>query len=482
MSVLADILLDRVAEIITRYNMASPGDRLGVGVSGGADSVALLHILHILSEQFEITLLVLHLNHQLRGFESDGDERFVRELCESLRVPSLIERTRLTVSSNLEEAARLARRDLYARAMRECCLKRIALGHTRSDQAETVLFRFLRGTGTAGLAGMRMITQDGLIRPLLKSTRSELREWAKLRGIQWREDSSNYNLALSRNRLRQDVMPTLTQGFNSNLEEVLARSAEMAQDEEDYWRDQIESIFHQMAEKNHFGLIIDVGALADLHIAVQRRVIRRALFEVQGNLRNIDIRHVDAIRGICSSKHGHDRVLVPGIDALRSYGRLRLSEAGKSELPARKYRLPLTVGEMCRLPFQAGHISLQRVERGGSFCASVKEGQNFAAEIAVLDGDALTCRGVLKPLSVRSWEPGDAFQRSGHTGPEKVKSLFQEYRILLWERRHWPVVVCGDEIVWVRNFGTAAKFGGTAVSPNLVWLAYLPSPREIPAT
>ncbi|MGI9074257.1 MAG: tRNA lysidine(34) synthetase TilS [Bryobacteraceae bacterium] len=469
---MADSLLDRVTEIITRYNMTSPGDRLGVGVSGGADSVVVLHLLRSLSERFQIQLTVLHLNHQLRGSESDLDEEFVRSMADSLELPAVIERAEIASGGNLEQTARFARRDFYRRAMQQCSLRRVALGHTRGDQAETVLFRLLRGCGTAGLAGMRAVTQDGFIRPLLTTTRDEVRGWAAAHGIPWREDSSNTNLAFSRNRLREQTMPTLARDFNLNLETGLARAAVVAQEEETYWAEQIEPLFQQIAQQTHLGLILDTTQLIALHVAVQRRVIRRAILEIRGDLRSIDIQHIDAILGLISSRHGHDRVIIPGVDALRSFDKLRLRNPGAVKLEGRQYRLPLQVGQECQLPFQAGSILLKaEVAPGPLFCASFKE-QSTQEEIAELDRDALTCDGMAGPLYVRNWEPGDALQRPGHTGVEKVKTLFQEHRVLLWERRHWPVVVCGKEIVWARRFGSAAKFKGSAESRHVIQLVY----------
>jgi tRNA(Ile)-lysidine synthase len=470
---LADSLLDRVTEIITRYNMASSGDRLGVGVSGGADSIVLLHLLQSLSERFQIQLTVLHLNHQLRGSESDSDEKFVRSMADSLEVPVVIERAEIAKGGNLEQTARFARRDFYRRAMRQYSLRRVALGHTRGDQAETVLFRLLRGCGTAGLAGMRVVTQDGFIRPLLTTSRDEVRSWAAAHNIPWREDSSNANLAFSRNRLREQTMPVLARDFDLNLEAGLARAAQVAQDEEDCWAEQIEPVFQQIACRTHFGLILDITQLIALHMAVQRRVIRRAILESRGNLRSIDIQHVDAIVGLISSCHGHDRVIIPGVDALRSFGKLRLTNPGTVKFEDRQYRLPLKFGEECQLPFQAGSISLKaEATPGPPFCASFKEEEGPQEEIAELDKDALTGDGVPRPLYVRNWKPGDALQRPDHTGVEKVKTLFQEHRVLLWERRHWPVVVCGEEIVWARRFGSAAKFKGSAESPRVIRLVY----------
>src|SRR6516165_6073363 len=167
MAVLPAKLLDKVAEIITRYSMIAPGSRTGVAVSGGADSVVLLHLLHQLAKQFATSLTVLHVNHGLRGAESDGDEEFVRQLAASLDIRFFSERPSLR-QGNLEETAREARREFFRRTQQELGLTQVALGHTRSDQAETVLFRFLRGSGTAGLAGMRFVSAgDALIRPLL---------------------------------------------------------------------------------------------------------------------------------------------------------------------------------------------------------------------------------------------------------------------------------------------------------------------------
>jgi tRNA(Ile)-lysidine synthase len=462
-----------VTEIITRYNMTSPGDRLGVGVSGGADSVVLIHLLRCLSQAFKIHLIILHLNHQLRGSESDSDEEFVRSIADALELPILVERAEILSGGNLEQAARFMRRAFYRRAMQECSLRSVALGHTRSDQAETVLFRFMRGSGTAGLAGMRIATQDGLIRPLLTSSREEVRNWAVAHGIRWREDSSNVNLEFSRNRLREQVMPALARHFNSGLESGLARAAEVAQDEENYWFDQIEPVFRQIAQQTHFGLILEITSLAAMHVAVQRRVIRRAILEMKRELRSIDIQHVNAVVRLISSRHGHDRVIIPGVDALRSFDKLRLTHPGAVKLEGRQYRLPLNIGEECQLPFQAGSISLNaQANPGPLICARFKEDQDSQEEIADLDRGPLTCDGTPRPLYVRNWEPGDAMRRPGHTEVEKVKTLFQEHRVLLWERRHWPIVVCDGEIVWARRFGTAAKFKGSAGSRHIARLVY----------
>lgn len=455
----SETLVGRVAEILTRYNMLSRGSRIGVAVSGGADSVALLHVLHRLAPDFSADLLILHVNHGLRGVESDADETFVRELAGSLGHPIAVEHAP-PIEGNIEQAARDARRDFFRRAIQTERLEHVALGHTRSDQAETVLLRLFRGSGLAGLAGMRFVTEAGFVRPLLAVTRAEVRAWAAAQGIGWREDSSNADLRFSRNRLRSKVLPHLAEHFNPNLEEILSLTASLAAAEEDYWAGQIEPLFAQICRPSRFGLILDIPLLAGLHPAVRRRVLRRALWNVRGDLRSIDIRHIDAILQVCSSGRAHDRVIVPGVDALRSYGKLRLAPPSPNPVE-RDYALDLLPGQEQELPGGAGRIYLHPLEPYAPFCANFKEDKEdlkLFSEVAELDADALPDQSVGGRISIRNWTPGDAVLLPGHRTPEKIKSLFQEHRVLLWERRHWPVALSGGEIVWVKRFGVAAKF------------------------
>jgi tRNA(Ile)-lysidine synthase len=471
MSILAETLLDRVAGIISRYSMLEPGDRVGVAVSGGADSVVLLHLLHLLAPRLQITLALLHVNHQLRGAESDADEEFVGALAAALEVNLLVTSGTVT-GGNLEQAAREIRRKFFQKCMREHQLRRVALGHTRGDQAETVLFRLLRGSGLAGLAGMQPVTPDGLIRPLLTTSREEIREWAIAEGVSWREDSSNANRQFARNRLRNEAIPLLSREFNVNLEGVLAGTAELAQTEEDYWSEQIEGTYREIAKRNALGSILQVQALKALHLAVQRRVIRRALREVRGDLRSLDFAHIDAVLQICYSAHGHDRVIVPGVDALRSFDQLLLTRPGELNSGPRDYHVDLEFGFEHTLPFRSGSIFVNCANSGLENCVNVKKDQDSTAEIADLDADILSPLGGRNVLFARNWEPGDELQRAGHKGAEKIKSLFQQHRVVLWERRHWPIVMAGQEIVWVRRFGAAAKFTASDESRRVIRLVY----------
>jgi tRNA(Ile)-lysidine synthase len=472
MLLLAEDLVERVRKIIPRYSMLAPGDRVGVAVSGGADSVVLLHILHRLISEFAIHLTVLHVNHCLRGNESDEDEQFVREMAGTFGL-QFIGTRKAPGPGNLEQEARRARREFFRTCREQHGIQKIALGHTRSDQAETVLYRFLRGSGTAGLAGMRAVTEDGLIRPLLDSSRTEVRAWAAREGILWREDSSNANEGFARNLLRNQVMPALTRDFNPNLEGILAGTAEVAAAEEAYWNEQIEPICRKILRRCDLGVVLPVNEIAGKDRAVQRRLVRRAVEELRGDLRSIDLRHIDAITELCHSQQGHDRVLIPGVDAMRSFGVLLLARPGELNASPRNYCVDITWDKRVELPFGAGIFELVTLNSNSQNCVNFKEESQFPnREVADLDFDALMGQGTATRLQVRNWRPGDELLRAGHQRPEKIKSLFQEFQVLLWRRRHWPVAVANEEIVWARGFGAAARYLAKAETRRVLRICY----------
>ncbi len=453
--------------------MLTTAQRVGVAVSGGADSVVLLHMLLRLRSEFACELSVLHVNHRLRGDESDADEAFVRELARELGLAVIVENSAVA-EGNVEQQARDQRRAFYQQAMAEHGFERIALGHTRSDQAETVLFRLLRGSGLTGLAGMRPITADNLIRPLLSCSRDEIRAWAREESIPWRDDSSNLDTSFTRNRLRLETLPALKQAYNPNVETLLVQSADLAQAEESYWHEEIEGLFRRMAGRTRFGLQFDVRELALLHLALRRRLIRRAIHEVRGDLRAIEFEHVETVIRLCGSLEGHDRAIIPGVDAWRSFGHLLLGQDGQRASQERDYQIALKVGEESELPFGVGRIQinlLNPAERQDIYANFKTEQEHHLLEVCDWDCDLLAATGGLPSLSVRNWRPGDVFQRVGHA-EDKIKSLFQSGKVLLWERKHWPVVTAGAQIIWVRQFGGAEPVSATAGSREILRLQY----------
>ena len=466
-------LVERVANFLHRYSTQSQPMRLGVAVSGGADSVVLLHVLTELKRLTDMQLTILHVNHQLRGFESQNDELFVRELASALHIPVHISQGP-PPAGNLEAQARRVRQEVFRQARRDYDLQFVALGHTASDQAETVLFRLLRGSGLRGLAGMRP-AGSGLLRPLLTTMRKEVREYARQHELSWREDSSNCDLRFRRNRLRLETMPELELLYNPNLQQVLSGYANVARDEEDYLSAETARSMASLSRpfSRGDGLLLDAPALLRLPVALQRRVIRLALNQVRGHLLAIDLRHVEGILAVASSKHGHDRVQAPGADILRSFDTILITrpETLKS---TRDYSLEVSFGIPIKLPEWLGIFSVDPVNSSGQTCATVKDKDSFLIEEAWLDLETVVRACGTFILQVRNWRPGDQILLPGGGHPRKLKTLFQEHRILLWERRHWPVLVAGERILWVRRFAVAAEFAATVEGRQLLRVRYGP--------
>jgi tRNA(Ile)-lysidine synthase len=442
-----DTFHERVTASLDRWKMI-PHDarRIGIAVSGGADSVALLRFFHALANQTGFELVVLHVNHQLRGAESDADARFVSNLAETLNIPCEVAELPLAGNENLEQEARDLRRAWFRNRMRALNLDRVALGHTASDQAETVLYRFLRGAATAGLSAIRPVTDDGLIRPFIACTRDEVRE--QLAPGDWRDDSSNRDPAFDRNRIRQQLLPYLRDNWNPQIENALSTTAEWAQDEEAYWR----TIVHNLAQEHlsapygESAQICTTEALNALPVAAARRLIRHAIEQIRGDLRSIEFAHVERIRALAAQPEGAGRLQIPGVDIMRSFGWLRFATPNAYS-GERHFSAKVTVPGEIRLPESSSVLIIREV------LPKPASESLYNEMLRYVDGDRLP-----GSIELRTWQPGDQFRPVGKRSEVKLKTLFQEAKIPLWERRTWPVLAIGDSIVWTRNFGAAADF------------------------
>ena len=445
-------MLDRIASALGLTHK-----KIAVAVSGGADSVFLLTALHQLNRAHA----VIHINHKLRGPDSDADEAFVRTLAAQHSLP--FHTAALPPGEgNTEQEARRLRYNFFAACISQNLCDAVATGHTLDDQAETVLFRFLRGSGTAGLSGIRPVTTEGIIRPLLHLRRDEIRAWLTAQNIPWREDTSNANLDFQRNRIRHNIMPELAQ-LNPSLPDVLASTAAWARDEEDYWTaelDRLEPLYLQPAPET---VILDIEPFTGLPVAVQRRLLRRAIERVRSHLRAIGFHHVEAIRALMQTREGSGRIQLPDLDVFRSFDQLRLAPAHFDTRIERNFSVPITIPGETKVPERQLSIDMEQFTPSGV----------YNGEVNALDW--AKCRG---SLHLRNWRPGDQLERADRPGAAvKIKTLFQEYRIPLWERRRWPVIVLksavmGDsaegDIVWTRKFGAARQFAASPESELVV--------------
>lgn len=434
--------LDRIRHTIARYQLLQPGDHVGVAVSGGADSVCLLHVLFELRAEFALQLSVIHVDHNLRGPDSQADAQFVHNCAQQLGLPFHIRTLDLPRQGNLEQAARHARYRFFRELVDAGTVQKVAVGHTRSDQAETVLFRLLRGAGSAGLAGIRPLTDTGVIRPLLSVTRPDVEQFLTERALPWRQDATNAELRFDRNRLRHQLIPALQKDWNPGIQETLAQTADWAWEEEQYWQSQIRRLTAEDWLRSANGeVVIDIARLNAFPVAVVRRLIREIVRQVKQDLLGVSFPHIERIRALAFAPEGHGRGQIAGIEVFRSYNWLRFAKTTPRAKP--DWQFPIAVPGSYPLPSGALFLVLERIRNEGVYNGSLSA---FDEERAG------------GPLVLRNWRAGDRYRRQGHAGVEKLKTLFEERRIPSWDRRNWPIISVGDAVVWARAFGPAAEF------------------------
>ncbi len=446
-------LADRVAASVQAQALIPRGGRVVAAVSGGGDSVALLHLLAELAERSLVILAgVAHVNHRLRRPASDEDERFCRELARRFGVPCLVESVPVADVArsrrvSVERAGHHVRHAFFARAAAELGAGRVALGHTIDDQAETVLLRLIRGAGAAGLSGMRP-RAGVLVRPLLRVGRAELRRYLAAGGTPFREDASNADLRVPRNRVRHELLPQL-RTYSPRIVEALARQADIARADEAWLSRRANEAAADLVSQERGLVELDAAGLAALPPALARRVARDALARVEPRRREIGFDAIERVRRTAAG--GPARTDLPGCRAERAAGRVRLvprrGRTGPAPRPGFAYRLAIP-----------GEVSVP--EAGVRVRAEVVEAAAGAGDPGGDGRTALVALPAAATLVVRSWRFGDRYRPLGLGGrSRKLQDLFVDRKVPRDERTRVPLVLdAAGRVIWVVGFGIGHDF------------------------
>jgi len=466
---------------IQKDELLRPGDRVGVAVSGGADSVALLLLLLELRKKLGIVLSVVHFNHKLRGKASDADEKFVAKLAAkhnlefhstSVEVAQKAKKER----ANLEDTARRARYDYFRSLVDSGIYTRIAVAHTADDQAETVLAHILRGTGLAGLGGIHPVAGP-VFRPLLAIRRAELRDYLRHKKQNWREDATNRDTKRLRARIRKKLLPLLEKQFQRAIVEHLSTLAELAREGEAFLEALAEERMAEAILQDDGPLRIALGDLFDKRVekgfntefaentggrekkeaatALSKRLVRQIVARIKPRQGQLGANHVDAVIELARNGQNGGSLSLPGGVEVRKERDALLFRATASARwdvadPAADefhYTIDVTRGSQDVPVPELRCVFRLRVIDWPSNRAETNKRE------MVLDRERLRA-----PLVLRNWRPGDRLRPSGHQNAHKLKRLLNEKHVSRWKREGWPVLTSGGVLVWARGFPVAADF------------------------
>jgi tRNA(Ile)-lysidine synthase len=464
-------MLNQIRKTIVAHSMLERGDHLVVAVSGGPDSVALLRLLSLLTEEFRLHLTTAHLNHGLRKGEADDEEAFVRRLsegmgiaciCKRLDTPALKEQR----PGSLEEICREERYRFLDEAALKCGAGKIAVGHHRDDQAETVLLHLLRGSGPEGLRGILPVRDGRIIRPLLEVRRAGILEFLRREGLSFMTDSSNESPIFLRNRVRNELIPRLAADYNPRIVEGLCQTAGIIRREDDYLRELVRQILRRWGiEPGSDEVELPLADFVALHEALQGRIIK-SLLEEAAPLRNgIGYRHVEAVLLLAcraDSRRGSldlpFRLRVERAGGLLRIGKVKEWKAREREGVDRpRFEYTVEIPATIHLLEIGGTVHLARVEK-----PSTREMKN-SPEIAFMDYDR-----IMPPLALRNMRPGDRLSPLGSGGTKKLKEYFIDRKIAASCRGSIPLLADSGSIIWIAGERISERVRVTAETTNVL--------------
>lgn len=450
------MLEEKVLHTIKKFDMLSSNDRVLIGISGGPDSVTLLNILLSLKKRYNLSFFIAHLDHMLRGKESDEDVNFVKNLAQELGLPCKVKSCNLTKiarkeHSTLEEAAREYRYKFYSETAKKFKANKIALGHNADDQIETVLMRFLRGSGLEGLVGIPPI-RGKIIRPLIECSKEEIEEYCKENKIEYRVDSSNEEVIYFRNKIRLELLPLLAKDYNKNIKDITLRLRNIVSEVSVYLNHETELLFKEVTRrKSPEMVIIDLKKFTSLPLALKRRIIRKSIEVVKGNLYSISFAHNNEILKLTEHQLGEKEIYLPdNLMTKKIYNKIiiykkRISKDQTGEIPTPwKYDI-LIPGktEIKSLGIKVEIKILDSADIKSSLYLNRKKSKGEFLEF-------IDYNKVKLPLKLRNRRSGDRFYPLKMKGLKKVKDFFIDNKIPKGCRDLIPILVDSeDQIIWI---------------------------------
>jgi len=443
-----------VRNTIAKHKMFAHGDNVVVGLSGGADSVALLHVLLELRDDLGIgEIIPVHINHNLRGEESTRDENFSAELCKKLNLPLKIYQANVkafAVEKNLgiEEAARILRYSLMEEAVATFNAQKIAMGHHQDDNAETVLMNLCRGAGLRGLCGIPPVN-GRIIRPLIETSRAAIENYLTEIKIPFITDATNNSNDHTRNRIRNNVIPLLTSQINPNAPATIARNAMHLRTDLDFLDESSKEAYTQVANAN----TLDISKLKNLHPALSQRVVRHAIAEARGSNTDISATHVTAVLDLAFWSFG-ERIHIPGLVVKKEYNTLIFTVS--DEQPA-GFCYPLQPESSIYIP---------EINKTVTVSLAPPDVNHYCTKAFNYDMVDTT------NSYIRTRQPGDRITLSNKSRKftKKLQDYFTDAKIPASQRSKIPLIAVGNEIIWIMDKQNRINAKYTENTGKLIWI------------
>jgi len=437
----ADDLEETVQRFVEKEGLLQGVKRLGIALSGGADSVALFHLLAPPCKKNKIELFLLHLDHGLRS-DSAQDAKWVKALAKKVSVQCVVERHAVTAhlqeAVSMEMAAREVRQKFFETCRTKHKLDAIATGHQADDVAETLMLRLMRGAGATGLAPLKPRAR-GFIHPLLSVTGSVLRDWLRQKKKSWREDQTNQDVTIPRNRMRHEILPMLEKHFGVGVRSNLCKSAEILREEDSFLEELSQALLADCLLGGPENAL-DVKRLRTAPLALQRRVLRLWLWQYELP----QCSGFEGVDRLCAMEADDKIQLTENVYVIYQVGALRIIKGVPQQRPEAKVRLRGKT-RWDNLVFTCR--SVQGIE-------SVTQGIGVYPAVCTINAKALNNQ----PLVVRGRKPGDRMVPYGMKGTKKLQDIFVDGKVPEYTRDGIPILVCGDEIVWIPGYRIAARF------------------------
>lgn len=460
-------MIKKVKKYIIDNNMVAPKDKVLVALSGGPDSICLLHILYMLKDELNIKLGAIHINHMLRGDEALQDEKYVSDICSKLGIDCYIKRIDISRVSNennvsLEMAGREERYKAFEEVKKEHGYSKIAVAHNANDQAETILMRMMRGTGLEGLVGIRSVREGGIIRPILCLNRDEIEFYCDENNLMPRIDKSNLERVYSRNKVRLDILPYMKENFNEDIIDTLNRMSLLLSKDNEYIEEQANKSYEKYCQLNKDKLTIKSELFETEKEAIITRVIKRAFKEISNSHQNFEMKHIYDVIDIYHKGTGKSINLTNNIVAENTYGNVIFKkkkeikkQQTKNEVLVEKSIIPTCVD------FKDYEVKMEILEKEKQI-----EFSNNAL-IKLFDYDKIE-----EGIVIRNRKDGDKMKPLGIKGTKKLKDIFINLKVPREERDIIPLVCFDEEIAWVVGYKVSESFKITKNTKRILKICF----------